>query len=183
MTCIIGLKRNGEVYIGGDALGSDLKFNCDTRQDPKVFRNGNFIMGYTSSFRMGQILEHDFSAPQHPENMHVMKYMVSLFIPAVIHCFDNLGYGQKDTSGQKSGGVFLVGYRNELFEIEGDYQVSRSIADIHACGCGQAYAKGALNGILESSKKYNPIEAIEDALEITSRYSAGVRAPFTVLKL
>ena len=54
MTCIVGLinKENKSVTIGGDSsglAGSDLTI----RKDPKVFKNGDFIFGCTSSsFRM-----------------------------------------------------------------------------------------------------------------------------------
>lgn len=52
MTCIIGFIKNKKVYIGGDSAGVGGS-HVTIRRDSKVFKNGNFIMGYTSSFRMG----------------------------------------------------------------------------------------------------------------------------------
>ena len=57
MTCIVALKENGKVYIGGDCAGSDQSFT-HSRKDPKVFKRGKFLIGFTSSFRMGQLLMH-----------------------------------------------------------------------------------------------------------------------------
>lgn len=55
MTCIIGLIKNKKVYIGGDSAGVD-GLNITIRKDSKVFKINKFIIGYTSSFRMGQLL-------------------------------------------------------------------------------------------------------------------------------
>ena len=67
MTCIVGLEHKGKVYIGGDSAGV-AGYSLSVRADQKVFINGNFIFGFTSSFRMGQILRFGFNPPRrHPE--------------------------------------------------------------------------------------------------------------------
>ena len=62
MTCITGMVRNGHVYMAGDLMGSN-GFTGRVYPDSKVFTNGDFIVGYTSSFRMGQILEWNWHPP------------------------------------------------------------------------------------------------------------------------
>lgn len=81
MTAIAGVAEDGKVWIGGDSAGVG-GLNLETRTDPKVFVNGDFLFGYTSSFRMGQILEHEFSPPKPYEGEQGMPFMVKLFIPA-----------------------------------------------------------------------------------------------------
>jgi hypothetical protein len=55
MTCIVGIVENGKVYMGGDAAGVN-GYSVRVRKDPKLFKVGEFLFGYTSSFRMGQLL-------------------------------------------------------------------------------------------------------------------------------
>lgn len=52
MTCIVGIVDNGKVYMGADSLGVG-GLSKRVRKDPKLFRVGEFVFGYTSSFRMG----------------------------------------------------------------------------------------------------------------------------------
>jgi len=63
MTCIVGLVENGKVYIGGDSAGV-AGLDITTRKDEKVFQKENMIFGFTSSFRMGQILRYSFKNPR-----------------------------------------------------------------------------------------------------------------------
>ena len=57
MTCIVGLVHEGVVYIGGDSAGVG-GMSLTVRADEKVFQNGEFLMGFTTSFRMGQLLRY-----------------------------------------------------------------------------------------------------------------------------
>src|SRR4051794_21483555 len=81
MTCIVGLARGGKVFIGGDSAGV-AGWELSVRRDRKVFRNGEFLIGYTTSFRMGQILEHGFKPPPFPKSASLNRYMVVDFINA-----------------------------------------------------------------------------------------------------
>lgn len=58
MTCIIGYKdiKNERVYIGADSLCSN-DHSRAIRSDPKFFKyNESIIFGFTTSYRMGQLL-------------------------------------------------------------------------------------------------------------------------------
>ena len=68
MTVIVGLQHNGAVYIGGDSAGI-AGYDLMIRHDEKVFVNQQFIMGYTTSFRMGQILRYSFKPPVQQKSM------------------------------------------------------------------------------------------------------------------
>ena len=190
MTCIIGLVNKEGVWIGGDSLGSDKTFRCQVYINPKVFRNKDFIIGYTTSFRMGQILEHVFVPPRHIKKLSNIQYMVKEFIPSIIKLFEKEGFLQKE-DGVAFGGSFIVGYRGSLFTIEGDMQVAEYTDGIHSVGCGSKYATGAMAALLDVSEvsnqvvsqELNPEYQILHALNITEKYSAGVRGPFTILKL
>lgn len=177
MTAIVGLVHGGKVWIGSDSAGvGGLALN--TRKDPKVFRNGEFIFGYTTSFRMGQLLEFDLSPPVQMDSEPIMQFMVKRFVPAVRDCLKTGGF-QSVEKGQEYGGTFLVGYRGELFEIESDYQVSRVQTPFNACGCGRDIALGNLHAT--QRMRVRPDIRITMALEAAAEFSAGVRGPFTII--
>lgn len=57
MTCIIGLENKGKVYMGADSASSN-GYSINVSGNPKLFRSGPFLIGFTSSWRMGQLLQH-----------------------------------------------------------------------------------------------------------------------------
>lgn len=179
MTAIAGIVEDGKVWIGGDSAGVG-GLSMQTRTDPKVFINGECVFGYTSSFRMGQLLEHEFSPPTPYEGESGMAYMVKRFIPAVKACLRAGGFQTSD-DGQDIGGTFLVGYRGQLYEIASDYQVARVRQTYHACGCGADLVLGSLHATNEFDLK--PKERIIMALNAAVEFSAGVRGPFSILSI
>lgn len=179
MTCIIGFVHKNKVYIGGDSAGV-AGLDIQIRADEKVFRNGPFIMGFTSSFRMGQLLRYVFEPPEHPEGMDDNKFMVAVLIPKIKECFKEGGY-QSTKDGAEKGGSFLVGYREKLYEIDSDYQVGILADNIASVGCGSQVALGAMYGLTNSN--LSPSDKIRKALEITSYLNGGVRPPFVIEEL
>lgn len=177
MTAIAGIVDGDNVWIGGDSAGVG-GMDMQTRSDPKVFKNGEFLFGYTSSFRMGQLLEHEFSPPKPYEGENGMAYMVRRFIPAVKDTLRSGGY-QTSKDGQDIGGTFLVGYRGQLYEVQCDYQVARLRQPFHAVGCGDHLALGSLHAT--QGFDLTPKERIKMALQAAETFSAGVRGPFTIL--
>lgn len=173
MTCIVGLVDKGDVYIGGDSAGV-AGLSISIRADEKVFVNGPFIMGFTTSFRMGQLLRYKFHPPKQTTDQDDMAYMVSDFIDAVRRCFKENDYG---APGQ--GGTFLVGYNGKLYTVAGDFQVGMAMDNYDSVGCGDDIAKGSLY----SSVGLKPEERVQLALKAASQHSAGVAPPFVIAKL
>lgn len=177
MTAIAGFCENGKVWIGGDSAGVS-GWDLSVRADQKVFRNGEFLFGFTSSFRMGQLLRYSFNPPVQKERQDVCAYMVTDFVNALRDCLKSGGYARRE-SETESAGTFLVGYRGRLFQIGSDYQVGEARDGYDACGCGAAISLGALFAL----KGKSPRERISVALEAAERHSAGVRGPFVIEEL
>ncbi len=184
MTCCIGVAQNGVVTVGADSAGV-AEYSLTIRADTKVFRNGPMIFSFTHSFRMGQLLRHAFTVPDHDPRTDVDKWMATVFIDAVRKCLKDGGYASRN-SETESGGTFLVGYKGTLYQVESDYQVGIP-ADapvtghqFAAVGCGQDIAHGAMfvQDVTKPAK-----ERILAALTAAERYSAAVRGPFVVEEL
>ncbi|TDB75431.1 hypothetical protein [Micromonospora sp. KC723] len=88
-----------------------------------MFRNGPYLMGFTDSFRMGQLLRYALDAPTLPTSPAALdRHMATTFISAVRKCLDTGGWLHRD-GGRETGGTFLVGVAGRLFVIQGDFQV------------------------------------------------------------
>jgi hypothetical protein len=181
VTAIAGRAEGGKVWIGGDSAGVG-GYSLATRKDPKVFRNGEFLIGYTSSFRMGQFLRYHFSPPRPRESECSYGYMVQTFVSSVRQSFRDHGW-LKNESGVESGGCFLVGWRGSLYCIERDFQVAEVSHPYYACGCGEDLVLGSLYTTNKLRATLSPKKRIETALAAAEEFSAGVRAPFLVLSV
>ena len=177
MTCIVGLLDKGKVYIGGDSAGV-AGYGLTVRADEKVFINGDFVMGFTSSFRMGQLLRYSLKPPKYHPDIDLIEYMVTDFIEAIRKCLKDGGFAEKKDEKEKAG-TFLVGFNGKLFKIDSDYQVGIPTQAFDACGCGEDIALGSMY----SNSSLPPIDRITQALEAAEQFSAGVRRPFVVKQL
>lgn len=183
MTCIVGLEHAGKVYLGGDSAGVG-GYRLAVMAEPKVFKRGKFVIGYTTSFRMGQLLQHTLKPPKWDATWegNLQGFMVSRFIPAVRNCLREGEYLKK-TEEVIRGGTFLVGYRGSLFVVEDDMQVGRVVDGYYAVGCGMDLALGSMHTTSTSLDPFEqmPKHRITLALEAAERFSAGVSGPFTVV--
>jgi|HubBroStandDraft_6_1064221.scaffolds.fasta_scaffold448767_2 ATP-dependent protease HslVU (ClpYQ) peptidase subunit len=176
MTCVVAVEHASSVWIGADSAGVS-GWSLTVRSDEKVFTNGPFVMGFTSSFRMGQLLRYNFTPPARVEDVDDARFMTSTFVDAVRACLKTGGFA-KTTDGREEGGSFLVGYRGHIYEIGSDFQVGRPADPFAAVGCGADIALGALYAVAAKP----PATRIQVALEAAERFSAGVRGPFTVIE-
>ena len=173
MTCIVGIVHEGKVHIGGDSAGVE-GLDLRIRVDRKIFLNGPFVMGFTTSFRMGQLLAFALKPPRRHATDDVMTFMVTEFVNAARECLKAGGFAKK-TNEEETAGNFLVGYAGRLFNIGSDYQVCENVHGFDACGSGESYALGSL---LATAGKDDPEARVNAALAAAETFSAGVRAPF-----
>lgn len=174
MTCIAGLVDGDSVLIAGDSAGT-AGYDLTTRLDPKVFVRGGVAIGFTTSFRMGQLLQYRLDVPRVP-TLGLHQWMSTRFVDAVRDCLKTGGFATR-TSEQESGGTFLVGVHGRLFSVETDYQVAEHAGGIAAVGCGAAYALGSL-----ATSSGSGSHRLRRALRVSERFSAGVRGPFTIVR-
>jgi ATP-dependent protease HslVU (ClpYQ) peptidase subunit len=180
MTCIVGLEHKGKVYIGGDSAGVD-GYDITIRGDLKVFRNGPFLMGFTASFRRGQILQYVLHPPIQAKTKSDMKFLTVDFINSIRKAFKKAGYLHTEND-QEFGGRFLFGYKGKLYIMDSDFQIGYSLDPYQAIGCGAQVATGSLH-TTQSLEKISPDQRVERALKAAAHLNAGVAAPFTILSI
>ncbi|WP_433225546.1 hypothetical protein [Actinomadura formosensis] len=173
MTAIVGLATAGAVHLGGDSAGV-AGYSLTVRADAKVFATGPYVMGFTSSFRMGQLLRWSLKPPE-PDTSDLERFMATAFVDAVRATLRDGGWLRKDHD-QEEGGTFLVGVRGRLFCVQDDFQVAEAADGYAAVGCGAGIALGALYATARARR--TPHARLGLALEAAERFSAGVRGPF-----
>lgn len=174
VTAIAGLVQDGVVWIGGDSAGT-AGYMQTIRADTKVFTTGPYVMGFSGSFRMGQLLRWSLVPPV-PEGK-LEKFMAVDFIDAVRACLKAGGWAAVD-NGRESGGDFLVGVHGRLFRVAGDFQVGESVDGYDAIGSGEEPALGALYATARLDLK--PRQRLRLALSAAARMNAFVAPPFVI---
>ncbi len=185
-TAIVGLveRATGDIYMGADSATVGVSsLWIDTLVNPKVFTlDARMVLGFTSSWRMGQLLQFGLTLPPRDPAVDLFRWMVVDFVDAVRGCLKKGGWKRVENE-REEGGTFLAGIEGRLFEIEDDFQVAESTLAYAACGCGYSLALGALYALEQSDLLDKSDKAVKVALAAAERFSAGVSGPFVVERL
>jgi len=174
MTCIVGVEHLGGVTIGCDSASSDGRFR-HTRTDSKVFRLGAYLIGFTTSWRMGQLLRYQLDVGD-PDTWDLDRWMATRFTDAVRATLKAGGFATS-RDGAEHGGTFLVGVHGRLYTVFDDYQAGHAAEGHDAVGSGGALALGSLH---TTRAAVDPLERCRAALEAAAYYSTTVAPPFTI---
>jgi len=174
MTAIVGFVHKRKVYIGGDTA-TCCGWDVASHREPKVFRVGAMLFGFSGDVRASQVLRYGFRPPPLPDGEESERYLATGFADALRDCLKGAGCAQKDGDRERSEAYFLLGWRGRLFRFHGDYSFTESADGFDACGCGGPYALGALH-----AARGKPADRVLVALKAAERFSAGVRGPFVV---
>lgn len=179
MTAIAAMADGTVTWIGADSAGVS-GYDLTIRADEKVFTTGPYVLGFTSSFRMGQLLRYRLEPPAPPEDgMDLMRFMVTDFTDAIRECLKTGGWAKKENE-REEGGVFVVGVNGRLFEVWSDYQVCARADSYAAAGSGENYILGALHAT--EGLGLEPEKRLLTALEAAERFSTGVAGPFRIVR-
>ena len=107
MTCIVVVSDSRTVLLGGDSAAASDR-GVFIRATRKVFRAGAYAIGFTRSWRMGQILRHETELPEPPDTRDGEE-------------LENPGL-YRGGSGDQWG---VPGWRARIFEVHDDYHVVR----------------------------------------------------------
>lgn len=166
MTIVAGIVDNGVVHMAADTISGDVNnwTTCD-RIDPKLFISGRALVGFTTSYRMGQVLMYADLFKGKRTISH--KWMVTEFVPAVQTAFADAGI-EKTEKGVRECGSFMVAMGDKLFVVYDNYQVAEPEPGYAAIGCGEMIALGALF----ATKAHNdPVDRLEVVIESAIEHS------------
>ena len=97
MTAIVILTDGKRVVLGGDSAATG-GYEVRLRADEKVFRSGSYGIGFTSSYRMGQILRYKTELPEPPRGVgpdELHRFLVTEFVGTVRQAFAEHGFSKR----------------------------------------------------------------------------------------
>jgi len=188
MTCIVALSVGNKVFLGGDSAASDEKSGLILQTtDPKVFKVGQFGIGFCDSFRMGQILQYSWTPPIYKPTSgfkNLDKFMRTRFIESIKEAFQEHGYGKfgGGTEDGDEGGIILIAVQNtgRLFTMDVDFHIAEIDVEYTAEGSGQQVALGSLHS---TTNIKTPRKRVRMALEAAAKFIMSVRGPFTIIEV
>lgn len=189
MTCIVALIHENKVLLGGDAAASDEKSGLIfQRTDPKVFKVGQYGIGFVDSFRMGQILQYNWTPPIYKPTAgfrNLDKFIRTKFVESIKQAFQEHGYGRFGSNAQDDGdegGVFIIAVQGSgrIFTMDSDYHIAEVDVQYMAEGAGQELALGSL---FSTSSIKTPRKRVRMALDAAAKFNMSVRGPFTIIEI
>jgi len=146
MTCIVAFRnKEKNIILAGDKMGSD-SFTSMISKVPKVFTNDDFAIGYTSSFRMGQLLQHVWLPPQRKVDQSTDNYLYSDVTASLRKMFKENGFGDDDTN---EFGNFIMIYEDRILEMQDEMSFLEHETDIVSVGAGCYHATAAMQLLLD----------------------------------
>jgi ATP-dependent protease HslVU (ClpYQ) peptidase subunit len=135
-------------------------FSFELREDRKIFRSGDYIMGFCGSYRVGQILRNFGNFPDLPKNLKnpekVVDFLIKNLIPEIR---DLLGEHMEDSEPWS----LVIACREHFVIITDDLQVGYVTDDYSAIGAGENVALGALS-VLNDDHFFGDRTAMERAV-------------------
>lgn len=182
MTAIVALKDDKSkcIYLGADSLASN-GMQSSRIADPKIFKNGEFIIAYAGSFRSGQVLAYKFKPPPIPKQKNkLFSYMVNEFVEQLRETLSKTGRIRKEMEQENAWPLeFLVAIRGRLFAVQEDFSVLEPMDGYAAAGSGESFCMGSLY----STKGMPPDKRIKLALEAAAHHDPNVSAPFVIKRV
>jgi len=184
VSCVVGIVDKGKVYMGADSAGTAPQtleqVSCKT---PKIYTEGNFIVGTVGSYRGIQLLRDYLDLEKREEIVREVMpdadpyEVISGTVEDMRKIFLDFGFTEiKD--GRENGGHFLIGYRGGLYLIQPEYDITEPAYSFYSVGNGDMAAFGVLYAT--EDRKMEPVERIVLALSAAQEFSAAVREPWVI---
>ena len=181
MTCILATIHNNKVHMIGDMCGSNGFTHKNYTKNVKVFTNKDFLVGYTTCYRMGQILQYSWEPPvkslDYSDDVYIYKHIVNS-LKAV---FEANGFGCKNGISF-SGGNFLLGWKGRIFEMQDNISILEH-EQFASVGCGEYFAEASMATQTELDINLDdPEKFLSTALRVTSGLVTGVSSEYNYIE-
>lgn len=179
MTCIVGLVDGKDVWLGADSCGGE----GNSRQRYKTSKlvaihgpnglNRSILVGYTSSYRMGNLLAQSAKAECH-EVATPDAWLIDSFVPMLRRLFGKEGFLAKKDE-REEGGEMLVALAARLFVVQSDFSVLEPLDGYTAIGSGADVALGALY-----ANRGSPAIRVQKAVAAAAHHTPMVDWPWHI---
>ena len=172
MTCIVGIAKDGIIYMGGDRGASD-SYTILSLSRPKVKQCGDYLIGFAGSLGIGE-LAHYIDLP--PIGKNIEKTLRTSFVKALKNAIEE--YCNASHLDDNSTD-WLIGVQGRLFEISSE---DWSVAEFNetSIGSGNNIALGSLH----TTRSWKDQEKrIKHSLQAAVDISPSCSGPIDILSL
>ena len=168
MTCIVGVRGEGQTWLGADSQVTESGTLYTTLSEPKVFPVGRGAIAVAGFAAWTTVLFNAWRWPTRPRDLSADGYMVLRVRPALKKLWST-HFDEPYDSG------LLLAHSQDLWQVDESFTPFRVYEGYAADGSGRAVALGAL---YETSRSATPRDAAMSALKASSVHAVGVREPF-----
>ena len=183
MTTIAAVQGESWAVVGYDSRVTEDNSKIYTlpKDNGKLFKNGNYLIGCAGDLRAINILAYVFKPPvcsPTAYGVRLDKFMTAVFIPELKKCFEEASYSK---DGEHDSQLLVV-INGTVYEIAEDYAWGRDESGVYTIGSGSSYAQGALLATLETRKRTlgTAKSLVRQAITIASRLDPSTSPPIYV---
>jgi len=168
VTTIIGVQYEDRCILLADNQVTDESGRIYRHpQMSKISERGDFIIAGSGEVSPCDIAQHIWNPPKltAKDSKDVYHFMIAKAMPSFRKCLTENGYDFNEDHDKSKEGLrfqFLMAVGGELFDIDQDLAVMRSMDNVYAVGSGAIYALGALHAGAK------PMKAMEIAAKLTA---------------
>ena len=168
MTTIIGVQYEDHcVLLADNQVTDDNGRVYRHEQMKKIAERGEFLIAGAGEVSPCDIAQHIWTPPKltAKDAKDVYHFMISKAMPSLRKCLVDNGYDFSEDHDKSKDGLrfqFIMAVGGELFDIDQDLSVIRTVEGFYTIGSGGTYALGAL------WVGATPMEAMEAASKITA---------------
>ena len=163
MTVVAGLVTPDGCWMGADSLASDESGLASLIATPKVGKFGNMLLGYSGSFKVGQMY---FKVASKAHNPTLEQLLESVKLP------DDL----------KDDWELIAIEHGRLYEISSNSGALEARKDLDGY-CYGAIGSGAAPALGSLFTDHEDEGSVYQSLEAAAMHTTNVRSPFLVLSL
>lgn len=178
MTCIFGMVSDGKIYMVGDSCSANSEYRS-VSAIRKIVRYDSMLLGFCGSWRDLQIAQTYFTPEARPEGTSDLRYLVKYVADPLRDLFRDYESVGVESNKSTADSQILLGYRERIYTIETNFQVSARQDNIGSVGSGTYYALGAFTALARAGKAH-PETLLTETLEIVAQYDPFVAGPFYV---
>lgn len=183
MSVVIGIKKEGKVYLGADSQvskGSSKKYltNPNNYKIWKVEGVDNCLIGHVGDVKDACVIRVMDNLVREIDCIHDVidfKYVVTRIVPHIIDQLKSYNFLEKDGKFKGMDSRFLFAFKDKLFYI-GYFGEVIEVDDFIAMGSGEDEAYGSLYTTIQDS----PYERITNAIKAASRRDIYVDYPIVL---
>ena len=168
MTTIIAVQQKDKVLFGADSQVTAGSGRLQKHKEMiKISERGPFLIAGSGECSPCDIAQHIWNPPKltAKDSKDVYHFMIAKAMPSFRKCLTENGYDFNEDHDKSKEGLrfqFLMAVGGELFDIDQDLAVMRSMDNVYAVGSGAIYALGALHAGAK------PMKAMEIAAKLTA---------------